>query len=431
MSKRLVTRLPCNGRASLTARLAGAAVLTGCLAYFGQSLAEMIPVREQVVWPYVWTDVAVVHWLCAAPWAVLFSSWITARLPALPRIGMAALLLAASAVFGIDNFHPLVAKASIEVPFWGGAMRAGAAACLAVSAALACSVLWRQGQAGRPQLGLNSTVAMGSLAAALLVLVPATYVGARCRHDLGKLTELLEQGRISESRMQAWRLLALDGRLVWRQRPLFEAAFDLEQAVAALRSQVAIPLYPQAAADQRLARARQLAMLNQTDAALAMLASIGDPSALAEVEFLGGAIYQSRADWQAALACFERAQTACRARGELHSDGLAAVTRGIAYCQRKTGRYAEAEATYQQLLTLTPTADIHFLLAQFYEDAQQAADARRHAVQAMELAPDRYRQPARELIRKLSVYQFGCLGVFQSEGHRQIAEGVTMDQRIQ
>ena len=70
--------------------------------------------------------------------------------------------------------------------------------------------------------------------------------------------------------------------------------------------------------------------------------------------------------------------------------GVLRATTGIAYCLRKLGRYAEAEVAYREVLALSPTADSHFLLAQFYEDAQQAGKAREHARRAIELAPDRY-----------------------------------------
>jgi tetratricopeptide (TPR) repeat protein len=94
------------------------------------------------------------------------------------------------------------------------------------------------------------------------------------------------------------------------------------------------------------------------------------------------------------------------------------ATTGIAYCQRKSGRYAEAEANYQQVLALSPTADSYYLLAQFYEDTQQAEQARTHARQAMELDPARYGQKGEKLIRKLTVSDFGCLGVFTAENDR-------------
>jgi tetratricopeptide (TPR) repeat protein len=88
------------------------------------------------------------------------------------------------------------------------------------------------------------------------------------------------------------------------------------------------------------------------------------------------------------------------------------ATTGIAYCERKLGRYAEAEAAYLERLALSPTAETHFLLASFYEDAQQTSNARTHARLAMALAPERYRQPGKKLIDKLDTLHFGCLSGF-------------------
>jgi tetratricopeptide (TPR) repeat protein len=87
---------------------------------------------------------------------------------------------------------------------------------------------------------------------------------------------------------------------------------------------------------------------------------------------------------------------------------------GVAFSQRKLGHYAEAEATYQEVLSRATTADSHFLLAQFYDDTQQTRKAREHARRAMTLAPQRYQQEGEKLIRKLTVYHFGCFHVFSA-----------------
>ena len=41
--------------------------------------------------------------------------------------------------------------------------------------------------------------------------------------------------------------------------------------------------------------------------------------------------------------------------------------------------------------------------------------ARTHARSAMTIAPDQYQSKAEKLIRRLSVYHFGCLAVFSAE----------------
>jgi hypothetical protein len=75
------------------------------------------------------------------------------------------------------------------------------------------------------------------------------------------------------------------------------------------------------------------------------------------------------------------------------------------------GHYARAETAYQQLLALSPTADTHFLLAQFYEDVQRTSLAAEHARRAMALAPERYQQPGEQLLDKLVTLHFGCWGL--------------------
>lgn len=64
---------------------------------------------------------------------------------------------------------------------------------------------------------------------------------------------------------------------------------------------------------------------------------------------------------------------------------------------------------------MVSTADSHFLLAQFYEDAQQADKARTHARRAMALAPERYQKEGEKLINRLTTFHFGCLHVLAAE----------------
>jgi hypothetical protein len=89
--------------------------------------------------------------------------------------------------------------------------------------------------------------------------------------------------------------------------------------------------------------------------------------------------------------------------------------RGIGYCARKAGRTSQAEAAYQALLKTSPTADSHFLAAQFYEDAQATSLALRHVRQAMALDPRRFGESGRTLVNKLQTAHFGCWGVYSSD----------------
>jgi hypothetical protein len=69
------------------------------------------------------------------------------------------------------------------------------------------------------------------------------------------------------------------------------------------------------------------------------------------------------------------------------------------------------------VLALAPTAESHFLLAQFYEDTQQAMKAEAHARQAMILDRRRYLAEGQNLIDKLITLHFGCWGVAAADDH--------------
>jgi tetratricopeptide (TPR) repeat protein len=256
-------------------------------------------------------------------------------------------------------------------------------------------------------------------------------VGARLRHDLGRLGEYVEQTRIGEARLLIRGMLMLGSQEPWNGLPLPHVARQIEQAASELEARVARPLSPDANLAERFQRAQDLAMLGETQAALAALDAVREPSAAAEVELLRGALYENAGAWDLAQQAFQRAQRAWEAQGPsaAQTAGLQRAITGIAYSQRKSGQYTQAEASYRQLLALSPTADSHFLFAQFYEDAQHTAKAHEHARLAVRLAPDRFQQSADALIKKLSVYHFGCLGVMWESADAKRTSGSDPDNR--
>ena len=255
-----------------------------------------------------------------------------------------------------------------------------------------------------------------ALAVGVALVVPWTYVGARCRHEVNDLGNLLQQSRWGEARTLVHDLLALDSGLAWNGVPLSKLAVEIDRAVGDLESRAALPLAARAPVDERLDRARDLAMLGRTSAALELL-TLPMLAANPEAGNLAGTIHENRGDWQAALDAFTRAMAEWRLQpsSPAQAEGLLRATTGIAYCQRKSGHYSQAEATYRQLLDLSPTADSYFLLAQFYEDSQQAEQARVHARRAMALAPEKYGDQGKRLIDKLTLHHFGCLSVYAAE----------------
>ncbi|MBN9120051.1 MAG: tetratricopeptide repeat protein [Planctomycetes bacterium] len=368
--------------------------------------------------PYAWADVAVVHLVCALPLALMLAAVLV------PRVATVGIVAVAAGCFAV-GLAPLVGDVAAESasvlrsePGLGLVLRSAPALALAAGAVIV--VMVRAGGHGRPGgtwPGWRRAAVFGALGTAALLVPPATYTDARCRHDLGRLGEYLEQSRVGEARALAHGLIVLDGGLTFHGRPLSEVAGALNRAAASLEARVASPLRPHATTRERLDRARALAMLGRTDEALDALRPVSDPGAVPEVEALRGTIHETRGEWEPGLSAYREAGASWERRGPsaARDAGVLRARIGVAYCLRKSGRYAEAEAAYREVLALSPTADSHFLLAQFYEDAQRAGSAREHARRAIELAPDRYGTAGARLIEKLAVFQFGCLGVYDSE----------------
>jgi tetratricopeptide (TPR) repeat protein len=366
-------------------------------------------------------DVAIIQLVCALPLAVALANFVRHRMPAAASAGLALLLLGIGALPLTEPVRATLSSAIIADPILALLLRAASALGVAFVAVWAWAVLSRSWSQNNHTAVSRSGFALAGVGCLVLLLPPATYVGARCRHDVARLGEFLEQARFGEAKTLATNLVALDPGREWNGRRLPQVTADIDRIVSGLESRVVAPLATAATAGDRLERARRLAMLGRTAEAIEVLQPARAPSADPELDNLLGTIHETTGAWDSALESYRQARSGWESRppGPERSDGLLRATKGIAFCQRKSGRYADAEQTYRQVLTLSPTADSHFLLAQFYEDAQDAAQARSHARRAIEFAPDRYRRDGEKLIRKLSVYHFGCLGVYFAENDRR------------
>jgi tetratricopeptide (TPR) repeat protein len=252
-------------------------------------------------------------------------------------------------------------------------------------------------------------------AVAALLLMPSTYLDARRRHDASELQSLLEQSRLGEAQTLTRRMLLLTPDAEFDGRPLKSLAAGIGQATRELEARATRPLPAGADERQRLDRARDLAMLGRTDAALDAVQRWPEWLHSAFALNLCGTIQETNGHWREGLACYQAAARAWESSppSPERMAGLVRATTGAAYCLRKSGRYAEAETAYLQLLALSPSADTHFLLARFYEDMQQTAKARTHAKLAMAAAPERYQRQGQRLLEKLNTLHFGCLsGLF-------------------
>jgi len=343
--------------------------------------------------PFVWRDIALVYLASAIPLAWLIGGWVYRNSPAFQSLLVSVLFMAIPVA---PSFTDLASVPS-------AVLRGAIALCVALSAVLVARLLIADRELPAPSTGswmmIFGLITFGA--------VPPIYVHAHCRHDLDRLGEYLDQGRIGEASRLAQAVLKLDAHAELRGQPLGKLTAAIEREVIKLETLVAAEVPEDAAAHARLQRAQHLAMLGRTDAAVAALDKLSDATLAADADNLRGTIYESRGEWASALAAYLRAKDACASLPP--SANLVRATTGVAYAQRKSGDYVGAAKSYQELLALTPNAETHFLLAQFYEDAQDADRASRHARRAMILNPGRYQKDGERLIRKLSVFQFGCL----------------------
>lgn len=368
-----------------------------------------IDLRNQTVTlPFVCRDFAAVFLLSAMPLARLLSRFATQRLRRISCIALGLIL--SGAAWGIFFRVIHVDSLSSEIHSCSTLARFAMALTLAVGITLCLRAIDHQTVVELRELEI-CTWAMQSLCAAMvLILIPMTYQNARCRHEAGQVTELLEQSRIGEARYRLDRLLAMDfnyqhnGELIRREHS------DLKTTVSILSKRCESELSQTATIDAYIERARDLAMLGRVKQASAILYATGVSESNADVCGLLAIISENQNQWEAALTLYLNCQTVWQAIPEerRQSDGMYAAIRGTAYCCRKLGRIQQAEEEWLKLLAFSPTADTHFLLAQFYEDIQQTAKAHHYATKAAEISPSGYRAKADALIKKMRQLHFGC-----------------------
>lgn len=411
-----------------TPRRGLAAAIVG-IALVAANLAAGLAGIDFIGGLYVWRDVALVYGLASLPLAALAADWLAGRPLSVLRLLAPGGGLAAA---GLLSFWPAgaVSPEALTLTRLAAAWAGTCGAIAVVSQGLAA---WsRRRASGEAPPERTAAAAPGWLAAAIagavLVAVPWTYRAARTRDDLRRLEELAAQSRLGEALALAAATRELDPRAEFAGRPLAHTVAELERAVTEIAVRASAPLAAQDDPEPYLARARDLAILGRTDLALAALDAAPRGEETPAGDLLRGTIYESRGQWARGRAAYQRArdiisrqcqwqladQPADRSPPAEATAVLVQATSGMAFCQRKAGDYTAAAESYAELLALAPTAETHFLLAQFYEDAQATALAQQHARRAMELAPERFGARGQILLDKLRTGHFGCWGVGSS-----------------
>jgi tetratricopeptide (TPR) repeat protein len=313
--------------------------------------------------------------------------------------GLALAAAALAAAFGWDELPPPFIWLDIAVVYF--------LAALPLAASLVTAVLFQlpRRQTTFPILLVESVT---------LVFLPQLYIHARCTHDVNLAVQLSRDSRYGEAHILLHRVLSLRPNAQWNGISVADAARNIDNIVRRLEQRVAPPLPENPTADECLERAELLAILGRTADALATL----DSAVLADspqADNLRGIIQETLGHWSTARDSYARGMAGMQSQPDSPArlPAIQESTRGIAFCERKLGQLHQAEAAWQQLLSLAPTAETHMLLAQFYEDTQQTAKAQFHAEQATQLAPANSPIPrqARQLQNKLLTSHFGCLGI--------------------
>jgi len=390
-------------------RSAAGIVLAGWLvALLLASLQPGIPV------PFGWLDVAVVTILCGVPVSWLMVAAAKVRFREQEYVDPLGLALGAVllAIFQAVVWDMASLEAPVDAIASGGIvtrMLAGLVASLGIAGTL--SVF-----SGESTKNDNTPPINWLFAVLLLVMVPATYQWAKEKANTKTAREYLSQSRLVEARDLLKRCAVLDPHGRIDGAPRETRIVELDAKIQALRDQVAQPLRKDASIPAAITRATYLAMLDRRDEALLLLLPLArsDQFAAAGGQALLGTIYQDRGDWGESLFHFQRAGEFWQPQGESppKKQALAAALQGQAFAYRKLGNIDQAEAIYTKLLELAPTAQHHFLLAQFYEDIQDTSQAADHARQAIELSPERYQAPAGALLTKMKANHFGCFQLY-------------------
>lgn len=369
--------------------------------------------------PYVRPDIIVVIFLCMFPLAMLFAEWMFAvlkrRNPLLFLIVQFVLFFGTAGIF-IFAFSSDQASVTLsQEDAWESFMlRPVIAFWVMLTSLLLAGTFFRFPEpAAIPRQGAWVWL----LVCITALIVPAFYIQSRVDEMVTNTEEYLGSGRLGDARQGVREICVLspwekiDGTSVGDMaRDLDRDCYEIERNLAFMARR------PVPSEEFTYQRARLLSILGQTSAAARLLEPWTRKPGTSPLSYqLLGNIYQQQENWAESERYYRRALKAWKTlpRSEQQQAGGVAAWKGIAFAERKRGNYAEAEAAYLSALALVPTADQHFLLAQFYEDTQQTTKARDHVQQAMELNASRYAIPGKKMISSLQQQHFGCLNVWR------------------
>lgn len=380
---------------------------------------QSVRARGGLTLPYVRPDVIVINFLCMLPLAILVSEWIFRVLK--QRSFHLFLILQSVFIVGTGGIVVLALtgdQTSVTLSDYDAwesfVLRPALAFWIMASALLAIGNLSRSAvtaQTSRP----------GTLVWLLVwttaLVVPAFYTQSRVDEMVTRINDYLGSGRMGDARQLTREVCVLSPWEKIGGNPAGDVARDLDRDCFGIEQSLALmKRRPVHSEEYTYHEARLLTMLGQRAAAIRLLEPWTGKNSTSPLTYqLLGNIFQQQESWADSERQYRQALKAWQKlpHSEQQQEGIVTALKGMAFSERKRGNYAEAEAAYLSALSLAPTADQHFLLAQFYEDTQQTGKARDHAHQAMALDASRYDSSGKKLIASLQQQHFGCLNVWR------------------
>jgi hypothetical protein len=349
----------------------------------------------EVISPFGWWSLLIVHLLVGFPFAFFLASWI-------PRFSSRAWLSG-----GLGGLIALLSLAAGVVV--GAALDQGQGGwvnrlLVRIVWCLLLQLPWCLAFAD-PYQFTRSWLAT-ALALVAVVGLPGAYTYSLCKSTTAHVQKLLGQGQLARALQPLDALCAVGSPLnIGDSQPAalrFRLHEQIRQSLVFINRR--LPVNPPA--PLVIERARILAMLDLLDDASQQLERLASPDAnalvlLATIRQQQKRFAESNDAYRSALALPGQGNEAQRAR----------IYDGLAFNAREMGDYRTAEQLYFEAMEALPgqVAHVHFQLGRHYHLGNRPASALWHLEEAIRLAPDEYGEQSRLLIKDIRENTPGCL----------------------
>ncbi|EDL59949.1 tetratricopeptide repeat protein [Gimesia maris] len=393
------------------------AIILACLTGWWVSTVRD---AESLSLPYLRVDIAIVCFVCMLPLVILSSDWLfrvfSHHSPPLFKLVQIIFYTGAAGILimALTSSHPNGTLSRYDA--WESMiLRPVLAFWLMMTLCLIEGQISKRGKTS--ESNSKQGFLIWGLALMTAVLVPAIYIQSRVNEIVTTVEESLGSGRLGDARRLTREVCVLAPWQKIGDLPAGDLARDLDRSCYEIERNLGfMQLEPVGSEEAAYQQARLLTILGKGEAAIRLLAPWKDQKTVSPLTCqLLGNIYQQQEQWGESERWYQKSLNAWKRlpHSEQQQAGIVSAWKGIAFAERKRGNYEEAESAYLSALSLAPTADQHYLLAQFYEDTQQTSKAREHALQAMALNADRYGKSGQKLITSLQQQHFGCLNVWR------------------